>query len=377
MKNQNVLISGASIAGPALAYWLRRHGFTPTVVERAAGPRPGGAAIDIRGAALGVVERAGLLDEIRAHRTDMGDGVLVNSAGEEFATLPAAAFGGELEILKEDLTRVLYEATQPDVEYLFDNSIAALTQDDDGVHVTFASGEQRTFDLVVGADGLHSNVRRLAFGPESDYVHHLGIYGALFTTDNYLDLDHTARLYNAQDKFGYVFTARHNAEIRVGLSFASDPLAYDRHDLAQQKRIVAERFAADGWEIPRLIEAMKAAPDVYFDQSGQIRMDRWSTGRVALVGDAGYCAAPTSGRGTSQALIGAYVLAGELAAADGDHATAFGAYEHELRDFVDGNQKIGQEGAVTLFSPLSQEIIDAMAEAPPEEAPESLTLKNY
>ena len=122
---------------------------------------------------------------------------------------------------------------------------------------------------------------------------------------------------------------------------------------------------------------MKAAPDVYFDQSGQIRMDRWSTGRVALVGDAGYCAAPTSGRGTSQALIGAYVLAGELAAAGGDHSAAFTGYEHELRDYVEGNQKIGQEGAVTLFSPLSQEIIDAMAEAPPEEAPEALTLKNY
>lgn len=373
----NILISGASVAGPALAYWLRRYGFHPTVVERAPGPRAGGAAIDARGAAVDVLERMGLLDEVRRHRTNMGDGALVGTDGREFAVLPAAAFGGELEVLKEDLTRILHAATEPDVEYLFGDSIAALAQDEDGVRVRFAGGAVRQFDLVVGADGLHSNVRGLAFGPEADYVHHLGIYGTLFTTANYLELAHTSRLYNAAGRFGYVFTARDNAELRVGLSFASEPLEYDRHDLEQQKRIVAEQFAGAGWEIPRLLDEMAQAPDFWFDSSGQVQLDSWSNGRIALLGDAACCAAPTSGRGTSQALIGAYVLAGELAAAAGDHRRAFTAYEGELRDYVEANQKIGQEGAVALFEPLSQEILDAMADLPAADAPESLTLKRY
>ncbi|MFC4592086.1 FAD-dependent monooxygenase [Sphaerisporangium corydalis] len=377
MKNNSVLISGAGVAGPALAHWLWRYGFTPTVVELAAAPRAGGAAIDVRGSAIGVLESMGILDEVRRHRTRMGEGVLVDATGHEFAKLPAAAFGGELEILKEDLTRVLYTATERDVEYLFGDSIIALDQDADGVRVTFAQGGRRTFDLVVGADGMHSATRRLAFDPAAVRLHHLGIYGALFTTPNFLGLEHSSRLYNAPGKMGYVFTARGDTETRVGLSFASGPLEYDRHDEAAQARIVEERFAGDGWEIPRLLEAMRRAPDFYFDSSGQVHLDRWSAGRVTLVGDAGYCAAPTSGRGTSQALIGAYVLAGELAEAGGDHEKAFAAYEAGLRDHVEANQKLGRDAAVTLFEPLTQEMIDAMAGAPTEDAPESLPLKDY
>ncbi|NGN63548.1 FAD-dependent oxidoreductase [Streptomyces sp. A7024] len=358
----DILISGASVAGPALAYWLRRHGFNPTVVERAPRLRDGGFAVDFRGEALDVLDRMGLLEQVRALDTGMGDAALVDGDGRRYATLPAVVFAGELEILKGDLTRLLYEATSDGTEYLFDDSIASLEQDADGVHVTFERSAPRTFDLVVGADGLHSRTRALAFGPEEKYLRHLGIYSAIFTLDNYLDLRHTGQLYSVPGRAANIFSARGNTEARAALHFASEPLAYDRRDPDATKRLLTERFAAEGWEVPRLLRELAAADDVYFDANAQVEMDTWSTGRVALLGDAGYCAAPTSGRGTSQALIGAYVLAGELAAARGDHTRAFTAYERELRPYVAEHQQAGRKGAEHFFmgSP-TQEMLDAIA----------------
>ncbi|MFI6444297.1 FAD-dependent monooxygenase [Kitasatospora sp. NPDC050543] len=365
----NVLISGASVAGPALAYWLRRHGFTVTVVERAAQLRDGGYAVDFRGEALDVLDRMGLLEEVCALDTHMGDAALMDGEGEQYATLPAVIFAGDLEILKGDLTRLLHEATRDDVEYVFGDSIAALEQDDTGVHVTFVHGEPRTFDLVVGADGLHSHTRALAFGPEERFIRHLGIYTAIFSLDNYLGLQNTGQLYSVPGLAANIFSARDNTEARAALHFASDPLDYDRRDVAQQRRIVAERFAGEGWQVPRLLWEAARAQDFYFDANAQVEMDRWSTGRVVLLGDAGYCSAPTSGRGTSQALIGAYVLAGELAAAGGEHTAAFEAYEREMRGYVTEHQQAGREGAERFFMGTpTQEMLDMIAANTPEKA---------
>ncbi|MGW6845949.1 FAD-dependent monooxygenase [Streptomyces sp. NPDC054958] len=364
---RTVLISGASVAGPALAYWLRRHGFAPTVVERADEVREGGYAVDFRGEALDVLDRMGLLERIRELDTEMGDAAMVDAEGRPYATLPAVIFAGDLEVLKGDLTRMLYEATRDDVEYVFGDSIASLTEDEDGVEVTFERGTPRRFDLVVGADGLHSRTRALVFGPEEQFVRHLGIYTAIFSLDNYLGLENTGRLYAAPGKAANIFTARANTEARAAFHLAAEHLEYDRHDRVGQQRIIAERFAADGWEIPRLLHEMEQAPDFFFDANAQVEMDSWSKGRIVLLGDAGYCAGPTSGRGTSQALIGAYILAGELAASGGDHTAAFAAYEREMRGYVSEHQSVGREGAERFFMPApTQEILDMLAAQAPE-----------
>ncbi|NUP02787.1 MAG: FAD-dependent oxidoreductase [Nonomuraea sp.] len=363
-----ILISGGSVAGPALAYWLHRHGHRPTLVERAPAPRGGGAAVDFRGSALDVLDRMGLLTEMRRHETTMKSMTMVDDAGDTLAVLPATAISGELEVLKSDVTSVLYEATRDTTEYLFDDTITALDQDDTGVRVRFERAEPRTFDLVVGADGLHSKVRALAFGPESRYLRHLGIYGALFTTGNLLGLRDAGLMYNTPGRSALAFTAGGNSELRVGLSFAAEDLAYDRRDRAQQERLVAEHYAGAGWEVPRLLEAMRGSEDFFFDFSGQVVMDSWSAGRVALLGDAAHCAAPTSGRGTSQALIGAYVLAGELAEAP-DHTTAFAAYERRLRDYVERNQRQGRAAARWFFGASDEPLA--------EEADDTIPLRQY
>lgn len=363
----NVLVSGAGVAGPALAYWLRRHGFTPTVVERAAQVRDGGYAVDFRGEALDVLDRMGLLEQVRALDTEMGDAALMDRDGNQYATLPSVIFAGDLEILKGDLTRLLYEATRHDIEYVFADSIATLQQDETGVQVTFERGEPRTFDLVVGADGLHSRTRALTFGPEEQFVRHLGFYSAIFSLDNYLGLKNTGQLYSAPGKAANIYSARDNTEARAALHFLADPMTYDRRDIEQHKRIVAERFAGEGWQIPRLLEELAEADDVYFDANAQVVMDRWSSGRVVLLGDAGYCAGSTSGRGTSQALIGAYVLAGELATSGGDFEAAFLAYENQMRGYVEEHQQVGRDGVGHYFmeSP-DQETLDMIAANAPE-----------
>ncbi|MGW4475023.1 FAD-dependent monooxygenase [Nonomuraea sp. NPDC004354] len=344
----SVLISGASIAGPALASFLRRHGFTVTVVERAPGLRPGGQAVDVRGAALTVADRMGILSDVRSCRTHMkGMSMLDGEGNELWRSTEVALSSGRLdsddvELLREDLSRLIHERTHEDVEYVFGDSITSLVQDEHGVHVTFERTAPRVFDLVVGADGLHSNVRRLAFGPEEQFVHHLGTYVAIFSTDNYLGLEDWQTWFNDGTTGGAVYPVRGNTELRVNLGFeAQGPIEYDYRDVEAQKRLVAEHCAHGGWEVPRLLKAMWDAPDFYFDSMAQVRMDRWSTGRVALLGDAGYCASPLSGQGTSLALVGAYVLADELAKAG--HESAFAAYEARMRPFVELNQALVEE----------------------------------
>jgi 2-polyprenyl-6-methoxyphenol hydroxylase-like FAD-dependent oxidoreductase len=344
----DVLISGASVAGPALAHWLNRTGHRVTVVERAPAPRDGGYAVDFRGAAhLAVLERMGILPDIRQNATKMGAMRYVDATGRTLATMPADVFSGDVEILRGDLSRILYDRTKDAVEYIFGDSITALAQDGDGVHVTFAGGAARRFDLVVGADGLHSNVRALVFGAESRFRRDLGLHSAVFTTANHLGLDHTGLLHSTPGRTAGIYSARDNTEAKAVFFFASNLLpdgGYDPHDTAAQKKLLAEVFAGSGWEVPRLLREMWPAPDFYFDANSQIRLDRWSTGRVVLLGDAAWAAGP-GGNGTGTAMVGAYILAGELHAAGGDHRVAFARYEQQLRDYVAGNQKQASGGA--------------------------------
>ncbi|HET6740488.1 MAG TPA: FAD-dependent monooxygenase [Kribbella sp.] len=348
-----VLISGASVAGPALAYWLQRYGYETTVIERAPAPRPGGYAVDFRGASMAVLERMGILSAVQERATRMGAMTYVNESGKTAAATSVEAFSGELEILRGDLVEILYDLTRDTTEYVFNDSIAELTQDDSGVDVVFDSGTKRRFDLVIGADGLHSNVRRLAFGPESSYVHDLGYYASVCTVENHLGLDHTGQILNVPGKTVGTYSARDNAEAKALFYFTSEPLTYDRRDAAAQKAIVEQQFQGIGWEVPRLLDGLRTAPDFYFDSISQIKLDSYSRGRVALCGDAGYCASPLSGMGTSLAIVGAYVLAGELHAAGGDHVAAFGHYDVRMKDFVEACQKQGVDGA-RWFIPASK-----------------------
>ncbi|GAA2141316.1 FAD-dependent monooxygenase [Actinomadura napierensis] len=349
MENTKVLISGASIGGPALAYWLKRYGFDVTIVEVTDGLRAGGQAIDVRGPALEVAERMGVLNRIREERVEMRGMSMVDGDGkelyrsEEHTITSGDLDSPDIEILRDDLSRILADAAGDGVEYLFGDSIAALEQDDDGVHVTFRSGTTRTFDLVVGADGAHSNTRRLVFGPEERFISHLGTYLGVWTAPNFLGLDRWQVFHQMPGSSwgGGVMSVRGNEEVRVYLGFESEqPIDYDYRDFAAQKKILADALEGGGWELPRLLDTMWDAPDFHFDSMAQIHMDSWSEGRVVLLGDAGYCGSPLSGQGTSMAMVGAYVLAGELKAADGDHRAAFAGYERELRGYVAANQQL-------------------------------------
>jgi 2-polyprenyl-6-methoxyphenol hydroxylase-like FAD-dependent oxidoreductase len=308
MVNRTVLISGAGIGGPALAFWLRRHGFAPTVVEVAAAPRPGGHAVDLRGAGREVVERMGLLDTVRAERVDERGFAYVDDRGRWTARMPADLFNGEgivaeIEIMRGSLARILYDATRDGTEYLFGDRITGLIEDGDGVKVTFASGSVRRFDIVVGADGLHSGVRRLAFGPEQEFVRHLGGYMAYFTVPDPGNLDHWF-------------------------------------------------LTGVGWLVPQIIAAMPDAGDFCFDSLSQVHIGQWYRGRTVLFGDAGYCGSPLAGLGTAMALVAAYVLAGELAATRNDHEAAFARYQDEMRDYVKHCQTL-PPGGVKAFAPNS------------------------
>ncbi|MCX5386152.1 FAD-dependent monooxygenase [Streptomyces sp. NBC_00083] len=349
MHNRNVLISGASVAGLTLAYWLQRAGFRPTVVERAPGLRRGGQAIDIRGSALHVVDRMNLLDKVRASATGMrgmsfvdGDGTELSRSTEETLT-GGVIDNDDVELMRDDLTTLLFDASRYGTEFLFDDVITALTQDDYGVEVRFRHERPRRFGLVVGADGLHSGVRRLAFGPESAFLHFLGSYLAIFSVDNFLALDHWQTFHTTEDALIGVYSARNNTEARAMLLFSSPQLDIGHRDTDRHKALLAERFAGAGWVTPRLLEHMESAPDFYFDSMSQVRLDHWSTGRIALVGDAGYCPSPRSGQGTSIALAGAYVLAGELGNSPDDHRAALARYERVTRDYVHRNQRLAQE----------------------------------
>ncbi len=357
MKNRTVLISGASIAGPTLAYWLVRYGFHVTLVERAPGLRLGGQAVDLRGTARQVAERMGLLPQIRAAHTGAVGMSFVDGHGEEVARLGGDLFGdsggpiAEIEILRGDLVQLLYGSTRDAAEYLFNDSIQSLTEDADGVRVTFERSPPRRFDLVIGADGVHSRVRELAFGAEERFVKDLGAFSAIYTAPTDLALNGWGLVYTlpgaggAPGKSVGLYPVKDKPEAKAMFHFSAPLARYDRRDAEQHKRLVAQAFAeVRGWEVPALLDAMWDAPDFYFDRVAQVRMEAWSRGRVALLGDAAYCASLMAGSGSSLAMVSAYVLAGELARWGEDFGAAFAAYEAKLRPYATACQALAKDG---------------------------------
>jgi 2-polyprenyl-6-methoxyphenol hydroxylase-like FAD-dependent oxidoreductase len=354
LRTPTVLISGASIAGPALAYWLNAQGWRTTVVERFEELREDGQNIDVRGAGREVARRMGIEDAIRAASTGEVGTEFVDADGAPVARFAAGRSdsGGataELEILRGQLSRIIVDRTHEDTEYLFGERIVTLDERQDGVAVTFAHGPARTFDVVVVAEGLRSRTRSLVF-PDTDAVRELGFYIAYLTiprTDADTDL---WRWHSAGRGRSVTLRPDNLGTIRATLGFLSDVRGLDELDRDGVVTILRRTFADVAWVAPRVLAALDDAP-LYFDAVGQARMPSWSSGRVALVGDAAYCSSPVSGMSTSLALTGAYVLAGELAAHP--HRTAFAHYEAVMRPYVDQAQKL-PPGTPRVANPRSR-----------------------
>ncbi|SDT27823.1 FAD-dependent monooxygenase [Microlunatus soli] len=361
--NRTVLISGASIAGPALAYWLHRYGFRVTVVEKADAPRAGGYPIDVRGTAIEVVRRMGILPRLQDVDIASRQFTFLQADGSEVvvanpAAVAGSAAGQDLEVRRGDLTDALYSTVRDEVEFLFEDSIDTLDQSDDEVRITFRSGSRRIFDLVVGADGMHSRTRSSVFGPEERFDRYLGYRFVVFTMPNILQLSHELMMWNTPGRAAALYaTGGHSDAVHAFLNFHQPQQPRGRwKDPAAQRELAAGIFADAGWEVPRIITAMNEADDLFADSVGQIRMPNWSHGRVSLVGDAAFAPSFLTGQGSSLALVGAYMLAHALAT-NSDHTAAFARYETGTREFVAMNQALVDTGEATLF-PTTQQALE-------------------
>ncbi|SFW82460.1 FAD-dependent monooxygenase [Amycolatopsis australiensis] len=359
-----ILVSGASIAGPVLAYWLSRYGFEVTVVERAPALRKtGGHAIDLFRPAMDITERMGVLDRVEARATGTTRMTLHREGARrpvrvDLAKIYRATSDRHVEIMRDDLSEIYFDAGRDAVEYLFGDSITAVSPDGD---VTFEHAAPRKFDVVVGADGLHSNVRRLVFGEEAGMTKFIGAYLAVLSLPDTLRLDGETVTHLGPGRTAGIYSARHLDEARAVFLFRrAEPLDYHHRDTARQKELLRAAFAGmhpqvDGW-----LAGLDGPGPFYFDSITQLRLDTWSRGRVTLVGDAGYCPGPAVGGSTSLAVLGAYVLAGELAAAGGDHTRAFPAYEREMAELVRKSRAFA-EGAARGLIPGSRAGVWALA----------------
>ncbi|AEA25724.1 FAD dependent oxidoreductase [Pseudonocardia dioxanivorans CB1190] len=354
-----VLIVGSGIAGPTLAYWLARTGHEPTLVERAPQPRRGGYLVDFWGAGFDVAERMGIAAELHRSGHHLTEARSVDRRGRRVASFPAEAVVGDLgdryvTIARSDLASTIMSALDGRVETLFGETVAAVDDVDGAVHVRFASGTSRDFDLVVGADGLHSAVRTLTFGAQEQFERYLGMVVAVFEVEGYAPRTEGAAVMHADVGFQLLRVSLRDDVTMFCVSLRHDDgLAAVPDGPQEQQALLRHRLAGAGWETPAVLDAMGAARTFFFDRVSQIRMPSWTRGRVALVGDAAACPSFLAGQGSALAMVEAYVLAVELARADGDHARAFARYHERLGPLL----RSKQDAAVGLglaFAPRSR-----------------------
>ena len=356
MPTRRVLISGAGIAGPTLAYWLLQHGFAPTLVERAPAPRTGGYMIDFWGVGYDVADRMGLVPALERVGYRLNEFRLVDRVGRRVASFDGRSFaeatGGRYSsLLRGDLARCILEAIDGRAETIFGDSLRALDDDGDGVVATFERAAPRRFDLVVGADGLHSKVRALAWGDDARAEQYLGYCVASFAADGYPHRDEGAYVsYGTPGRQAARYALRGGRSAFLLVFARDEPLPPGHHRRAVQEAVLREVFGGTGWECDEILARMSDAPDLYFDVVSQIRLASWSRGRAVLLGDAAACPSLLSGQGSALAMAGAYVLAHELSAASGDHAAAFARYERHFKPFVDAKQRAAA-GFATWFAP--------------------------
>lgn len=356
----NVLISGASMAGLSAAHWFSKLGHRTTVLELAASLRPGGAPIDVRGDALGVADRMGILKQIHEQRVTIGEpGPVLDGSGKQVTTMDLRDFANEsvddIEITRDRLNNLLLESVPQDVEFRFKTHIESLTDRDNGVEVKLSDGTTEHYDLVIGADGLHSNVRRLAFGPEADFVHHIGYYVALVNLDT--DREWERAMLNIP---GLAVGVRDSGDGPQAMMLARSPqIDYDYRDLDAQRSIIRDFLSrVPAWQVPALSDRF-TDPDsegFYFDSVSQTRMKSWTKGHVAVVGDAGHCAALLSGMGTSLAMLAAELLAKTWTEADRDLDAASDSYHNQLRPYVDKAQEFVHEGGKMMVPPTQKDL---------------------
>ena len=350
---KTALISGASIAGLTMAYWLNHYEYKVTVVEISSGLKKGGSPIDVRGEALDVVERMGILDKIKAVslKTTIE---FVNAENECIGTLHGLGediSGKDIELHRNHLIEFIRESAGTDIEYLFSNSIQKINQDDNKVTVTFKDGQNRNFDFLFGADGVHSTVRKLVFGDEKNFNHFFGAYFAILKVDESLERKNAGKMYNLPNKMAGISNTGNSI-----LLFRSPKLNYDYRDAAQHKQILIENFSGCGWQIPDIVKAMTSSDNLYFDEICQIKMSSWIKGRVALIGDAAHCAGFPTGMGSSLAMQGATILADAMAEND-DYKIAFQKYNQDFLPVVEEFQSTVNFG-LSFLVPETQEEID-------------------
>jgi 2-polyprenyl-6-methoxyphenol hydroxylase-like FAD-dependent oxidoreductase len=355
MSPKTVLISGASVAGPTLAYWLARNGITTTVIERFPELRSGGQSVDLRGAGRTVAQRMGIEDAVRKAGTGETGLQFVDDHGQVKAQFGSDAMGGEgptaeLEILRGDLGKILFDRTRERTEYIFGDQITGIDDDGHRVRVSFQHSADRDFDIVVLAEGLRSRTRSMVFGNEVS-IRDLGMYTSYFTIPRTESDAQWAQWNNAPGSRSVLLRPDNVGTTRATLSFMTDPRGYEDLPADEQKDVLRHTFS-DAPFAARALDGLADSPDFYFESLGQVRMSRWSKGRVVLLGDAGYCASPISGMGTSLAMVGGYVLAGEIASHD-DHRDAFASYESILRPYVEQAQKLAP-GAPRIANPKTK-----------------------
>ena len=354
MSAKSILIAGAGIAGPTLAYWLTRAGFEPTLVERAPALRTAGYVIDFWGLGYDIAGRMGLEAEIDRIGYHMRELRVVDDRGKRLAGFGTKVFdeltqGRFVTLGRSELSRLIFDRIKNSTETIFGDEIAELVEDQDGVRVRFAKGSERRFDLVVGADGLHSGVRERAFGPEGRFEKNLGYGVAAFEAKGYRPRDEDIyMLYGIPGRMLGRFTM-HDDRVLFLFIFAADdsPLP---ESLIEQKALLRHRYADGKWETRLVLEELDRTEDLYLDRVSQIRMPNWTRGRTALIGDAAFCVSLAAGQGSALAMISAYVLAGELAKAGGQYPEAFAAYESRLRDYIAEKQR-GAARFASAFAP--------------------------
>jgi len=351
MSTKSILISGAGIAGPTLAYWLLEHGITPTLVEKAPRLRTGGYVIDFWGLGYEVADKMGLLPALDRDGYDVSELRLVDSDGRRVGGFDAGVFrnltgGRYLSIARSELARLLYERIKGRCEVIFGDSITEIDDQGDSVLARFEHAPERHVDAVIGADGLHSQVRHLVFGPEERFEQYLGYTVAAFQIEGYRPRDELVYVsYAIPGRQVARFAMRGDRTMFLFVFAADAPPAVGAHDVAAQKALLHATFDDAGWECPQILAALDGADDLYFDRVSQIHMDCWSKGRVALVGDAAFCASLLAGQGSALAMGAAYVLAGELGRGGNAPEAAFQRYEGLLRPLIATKQKAARQFA--------------------------------
>ena len=343
MNHNKILVIGAGIAGITVCYWLKQYGFNPTLIEKSKHLRAGGYDIDIRGVAVDIVKKMGIYDDICAKRTSLLTTRYVDANGqilsEEYNEKVHFSDGDDVELLRGDLIQILLK-TLTHIPCHFDTEITNLSQNDSCVEVTFQNGKVEQYDLVIGADGLHSSTRKMSFSAKDCSFFNLGYYFGIFSIPNYLNLNRTKVMFTKDQKIISVDSDKDPNHALVNFCIKSDKSLADISNKTEQIACLKSWGQNLGWESDSLLTLMEKSEDFYFDTVAQIKMDTWAQGRVALLGDAAYCASLFSGMGCNLALIGAYILAGELKSANGDYTIAFQRYRERMHPLANAAQDL-------------------------------------